>query len=373
MASISFDPSTGWWSVRYAAGPDRVRLKKTLCKHPSPWSKSKPPRKPPPEVRQMALPFLELERQSRLGQVVIDRDTELGPFIRSYIATYARDHQPNSLAGLKSAAAGFLEVCAIRKVRTLRAVTPSVCAAWVESRLAAGAMPSSVRTARAYLARIWAQARERREIAENPWEFVRVKKGKGEGIPKHWTAEELVKLIGALEGWLRDWVILDANTGPRVTALLGLAWADVDLEANTLTIPPALDKAGKGYSIPLTMPARAVLERRKAERGSDRLVFENPQTHRPYRRGTVYRRIGVAVGEAGIRDFGHYCHAVRHSFAVALVDADVSIRVIQALLGHASIRTTEIYAKLAAGKAENVMGSFRIAPPEPEPPPPGAS
>ncbi len=369
MASISFDKGTGWWSVRYSAGPDRIRLKKTLCKHPSPWSKSKPPRKPPPEVRQLALPFLEVERQARLGQVVIDRDTELGPFLRSYIASYAAKRRPNSLAVLKYAVASFLEVCASRKVRMLRGVTPSVCAAWIERRLAEGIMASTVRTDRAYLSRIWAQARERREIAENPWEFVRVDKAKGTPAPKHWTVDELVRLIGVLEGWLRDWVILDANTGPRVTALLGLSWADVDLEANTLTIPPALDKAGKGHSIPLTPPARAVLERRKTEcPGGKGPIFANPRHGRPYSRGTVYNRIGAAVAQAGIRDFGHYCHAIRHSFAVALVDADVSIRVIQALLGHASIRTTEIYARLAAGKAENVMGSFRIDPPEPPPP-----
>jgi integrase len=367
MASISFDATTGWWSCRYYAGPDRGRIKKSLCKHPAGWSKSKPPRKPPPEVRDLARPFEEIERRARRGESIPSAALPLEAHVRGYVADFARTHRPNSTRCLTLAADRFLAFCAARKVGTVQGVSPSCCAAWVAARLAEGARPSTVRTERAYLARIWSRGRRLRVVAENPWDAAPVEGARAEATPKHWTAEELVTLIGVLDGWLKDWVVLDANTGLRVSALLGLRWRDVDLGTNRLTVPPELSKGGRPYSVPLTPAANEALARRLAaagDAGPDAWIFASPRTGRPYSRGNVRSRIGRAVGRAGIRDFGHYCHAIRHSFAVALVDADVSIRVIQALLGHATIRTTEIYARLAAGKAEQVMGGFEIRPRE---------
>src|SRR5262245_2188549 len=63
VASIGFDSTTGWWSVRYYAGPEAGRVKKTLCKHPFPWTRARPPRRPPEVAEALAAPFLEAERR----------------------------------------------------------------------------------------------------------------------------------------------------------------------------------------------------------------------------------------------------------------------------------------------------------------------
>jgi integrase len=356
VASISFDKTSGWWSVRYVAAPG-VRLKKTLCKHPGAWSPARPPRKPPPEVRKLAEPYERAERDVKHGRPAAGlAPVPLGDHMAGYLASYARTRRPCSAVNLGYAWEGFRVFLEARKVTTLQGVTPALCAAWMEARLAAGMKPSTVRTERAFLSAAWAKARRERLVAENPWEFAPPPPPGPEQPPKHWSEAELVRLIGALDGWLRDWVVLDANTGLRVSALLGLTWADVDLPGNRLTVPPHLSKGGRAYSV------------RRGESGGARgsPVFLNPATGKPYGRGTVAQRIAVALRKAGVRDFGSRCHAIRHSFAVALVNADVSVRVIQALLGHSSVRTTEIYMKVSADKAQAVMRGFNIAPPADE-------
>lgn len=372
MASISFDPSTGWWSVRYYAGASKGRVKKPLCKHPGAWSKSRPPssKRPPLEVRRLAEPFEEIERQAKAGMEPAQADTPLGPHVLAYIENYSRAHRENSTRCLRTVAEKFLAYCAARKVAAMQGVTPKLCAEWMEARLSE-VKASTLRTERAYLATIWKVAKRRRVVREDPWEFAPLEAKPEEAAPKFWTTDELVTLISSLDGWLKDWVVLDANTGLRVSALLGLRWKDVDFPGNRIVVPPHLSKGRKAYHVPMTPTANEVLMRRLAtakKSGPEDFIFVNPKTGEPYLRRTVQARIERAVKRCGIRDFGHYCHAIRHSFAVALVEADVNIRVVQSLLGHASISTTEIYAKVAPGKAERIMNNFDISPDRPKPP-----
>lgn len=367
MASITFDASTGWWSIRYYAGRDRPRLKKGLCKHPTAWSKSRPPssKRIPLEVKRLAQPYEELERQARSGFTPVSKSIDLASYVRAYIAEYERGHRENSVSCLKGVTEKFLAFCAARKVKHLGDVSPAVCADWIADRLAE-AKASTVRTERHYLTPIWSRARRRREVTENPWDAAPVNVPIEEPPPKFWTVEELVRLIGEFTDWMRDWIILDCNTGLRVSALLGLRWGDVSFEHNTITLPAELSKGKSAYVVPLNPPANEVLARRWVEAkntGPQSLIFPSPRESKPFHSRTVFTRIKRAVKRAGVRDFGHYCHALRHSFAVALVDQNVSLRVIQSFLGHKNIRTTERYGNLRPGKAQEVMQGFEIRPP----------
>src|SRR4051794_40017447 len=127
MASISFDRSTGWWSIKYFAGPARGRVKQNLCKHPGPWSKSRPPRTPPDSVKALAVPFEDLERRARLGIEVRARATPLAPHLEAYVARRARSWRPNTTEAVSNAVRKFCAWCAAGKVATLQAVTPAVC------------------------------------------------------------------------------------------------------------------------------------------------------------------------------------------------------------------------------------------------------
>jgi integrase len=371
MASISFDASTGWWSIRYYAGPDVGRIKRSLCRHPGAWSKSKPPRRPPEVVKTLAEPHEELERQAKLSRRnVVARETDLGRYFATYVTKYRQTRRPNSVRALVVATDKFAAWCRGQKVAHVEAVTVQRCDEWIAHRLAEGAKRSTVVTERGFLAPIWAQARRHRLIVENPWELALVPgKPKDEEL-KYWTVDELKLLFRACEGWLRDFAIVMANTGLRVGALTGLTWKDVDFEDGKIVLPAELSKSGKSYTIPLTPSAAAALGQRWLQaksKSKNVLIFAGTVHGRRLERAHIWRRLRVAVKRAGIRDFGHYNHALRHSFAVALVGADVSMRLIQELLGHGSIKTTEIYAKVAPQKAKAVMDQFDITPPESPP------
>lgn len=377
MASISFDKSTGWWSIKYYGGPDVGRVKKGLCRHPGAWSQSKPPRRAPEVVKTLAEPFLELERQARLSRRnVVARETDLGRYFATYVTKYRQTRRLNSVRALIVATDKFLAWCHGQKLMHLESVGVQQCDEWISHRLGEGAKRSTVVTERGFLAPIWAQARRHRLIVENPWELAPVPGKPTEEDLKYWTVDELKLLFQSCEGWLRDLAIVMANTGLRVGAMTGLTWKNVDFEEGKIIVPAELSKSGKSYSVPLTPSATAILAHRwlRAKTKSKSVpIFTGTVHDRKIERAQIWRRLRVAVKRAGIRDFGHYNHALRHSFAVALVGADVSMRLIQELLGHGSIKTTEIYAKVDPQKARAVMENFDITPPEPQPKPGPAS
>lgn len=74
-------------------------------------------------------------------------------------------------------------------------------------------------------------------------------------------------------------------------------------------------------------------------------LFVNPRTGKLYSRTAVQRAFRQARDTSGIAK-PVTVHSMRHSFATHLLENGVDIRVIQALLGHRSIRTTTIYARV---------------------------
>lgn len=366
MASIHFDRSTGWWRVGYFAGPARGRINQPLAKHPGSWSKSKPPKRPPKFIRDLAEPYEEIERQAKRGHF-LDTDTPLAPYLAAYVAAYALTKRPNSVACLKNTVNRFLRWCEAHKIESVQGVGIKQCDDWINSRLVDGAKRSTVVTERAYLAPIWVQARKHRLIVENPWELAKVPGKPKEDEIKYWSVPDLKKLFAACEGWVLDFALLAANSGLRVGAITLLKWRHVDFAAQCIRIPaePGF-KTHKPYAVPLTLTASTVLFRRQVESsgGPDDLVFPQTVHGGVISRAQVWRRLQAAVKRAGIPDLRRYPHALRHSFAVALVGDDVSMRLIQELLGHASMNTTQIYAKVSPSKTAEVMARFDITPEE---------
>ncbi len=126
-----------------------------------------------------------------------------------------------------------------------------------------------------------------------------------------------------------------------------------------------LQVTGKGRKtrvVPLGARARAALEEwlslgRPRVPGAERVraVFLT-RSGRPMTRTDAWRRVKRAVLQAGI-DARVSPHTLRHSFASHLVEGGADLRSVQEMLGHASIRTTEIYAHL---DAEHVQSLHRL-------------
>jgi len=157
-------------------------------------------------------------------------------------------------------------------------------------------------------------------------------------------------LAGAYGDYLTPLVLLALNCGARRGALLGLRWSDID--STEITIKPALDKSGKGYSIVQSKEAKQVLRlwKRQTQGQGDALLFPNPRSGEAIK--SIKTIWGNLMTEAKLENFRF--HDCRHTFASKLVmgikgkpETAVSLYTVQKLLGHASISMTERYSHLS--------------------------
>ncbi|HEX5095886.1 MAG TPA: site-specific tyrosine recombinase XerD [Acidimicrobiia bacterium] len=180
-----------------------------------------------------------------------------------------------------------------------------------------------------------------------------------QGIPKALDEEEVTALLGAVTGdsalAQRDRALLETlyATGIRISEAVGLDQGDVDLEDGLLRV---LGKGDKERIVPVGRSARRALtayfgdgflelrtnDRRRA--GGD-AVFLNSRGGRISRQAcwTIVRRAGERVG---LHD-RLSPHVLRHSCATHMLDHGADLRVVQELLGHATISTTQVYTKVS--------------------------
>lgn len=142
-------------------------------------------------------------------------------------------------------------------------------------------------------------------------------------------------------------VVLMLTTGVRVGEVASIRCQDVDLARRTIRI------TGKGRRERVvfltndwvTDLVRAYLDARRARSmGHERLLFNNHLD--PLTPPALRARLRKAVILAGLAS-PVTPHMLRHSAATKLIEAGVDIRLIQALLGHASLSTTEIYTHVS--------------------------
>ena len=184
------------------------------------------------------------------------------------------------------------------------------------------------------------------------------------GIPKPLAEAEVEALLATAEGddprALRDRAILEVlyGAGVRISELVGLDRADLDLDTGTVRV---LGKGAKERLVPVGRPAREAtaaylargrpaLERPRA-RARD-AVFLNARGGRLTRQG-VWMLVRAAGGRAGLGE-RVYPHVLRHSCATHMVDRGADIRVVQELLGHASLATTQVYTQVSAARLRAV-------------------
>ncbi len=154
------------------------------------------------------------------------------------------------------------------------------------------------------------------------------------------TADHARTSSKQLGAW-RDFVMVQTGllAGPRVAELCGLTITDVDLAGAVLMI-----RGGKGdvdRNVPIGHKLLNILGPWIGERKTGWL-FPGPKGKQLDPR-TFQRRLVTLAKAARIIKNVHP-HLLRHSFATALLKKGVNLRIIQALLGHARIGTTEIYA-----------------------------
>lgn len=192
------------------------------------------------------------------------------------------------------------------------------------------------------------------------------------------------------------------ETGMRTAELIGLTWDSIDWKKHTLTVNKSLEyRHGEGYwragppktkksyrTIPLTNRAYSILKERYDARESRKesevlsqvleytdsrtgekkclvmrdLVFVNWRTGEPAKNSSYDTHLYKLCDEAGIK---HFCmHALRHTYATRAIERGVQPKVLQQLLGHASIKTTmDRYVHVTDESLTNAIRQFESSTP----------
>ncbi|WP_338752482.1 site-specific tyrosine recombinase XerD [Janibacter alittae] len=183
-------------------------------------------------------------------------------------------------------------------------------------------------------------------------------------LPKAISVAEVTSLLdaagvgdGALP--LRDRALLEVlyGTGARISEAVGLDVDDLDLEAGAARL---LGKGGKERIVPLGSYACDAVDGwlvrgRPALGAKGRAgpaLFVNQRGARLSRQ-SAWAVITGAAERAGLT--GHVSpHTLRHSFATHLLEGGADVRVVQELLGHASVTTTQIYTMVTVQQLREV-------------------
>ena len=144
------------------------------------------------------------------------------------------------------------------------------------------------------------------------------------------------------------------GAGLRVSECCGLRCSDCDLPRGYVTV---LGKGAKIRRVPLGEPALDALARLPRRRAPELARDDSPDVVFLNRRGGALgtrdvRRILAAFPLGDGRQL--HPHALRHAYATHLLEGGADLRVVQELLGHADLATTQIYTHLTRDRLRAV-------------------
>ncbi len=205
----------------------------------------------------------------------------------------------------------------------------------------------------------------RNEVKKNVLRDVQLPKSR-RPLPRFMTPPQVEELIAAPEKseksqqaatWAaaRDTAIIELfySTGMRISELAGLDVGDVDVIGETARVT---GKGGRERICPVGGPALVAISRyRQAARAHSGPLFLNKSRRRLSARN-IWAMIRKRLVEAGLPS-NLSPHKLRHSFATHLLDNGADLRSVQALLGHASLSTTQIYTHVTVERLKRAYES----------------
>lgn len=256
----------------------------------------------------------------------------------------------------------FFDYCAERDVTTLDELNRDVVRAYLAELTEIGYAKASI-ARRVFELRALGDYLLRQRLWQNNL-FRRVYAPRlPQRLPHYLTLEEIDLLLAAPNGdtpqGLRDRAILEIlyASGMRVSELASLDLHDVQFGTGEIRV---IGKGDKERVVLIGRPALRALQSYlrngrpvlQGERPSPKALFINRLGSRLSVRSIseVVRRTGIAAGIAQTVT----PHLLRHTFATHLLDGGADLRVVQELLGHSSLATTQIYTHVTQRRAREV-------------------
>ncbi len=240
---------------------------------------------------------------------------------------------------------------------------------FVRQLMASGRSPRSVARAVACVRGFYRFLVLDRRLARDPAEDLRAPRS-WPALPRCLTLDEVDRLIAQADVTtplgLRDRALIELlyATGLRVSELVGLRAADVNLEAGYLVCS---GKGSKQRLVPIGDEAAAWVRRYQQE-ARPRLVKKAGAARLFVNvRGGALSRVGFWKN---LKRYGRRAqlsrdlspHVLRHSFATHLLDRGADLRAIQMMLGHADLSTTQIYTHVLEARLRSVYERFHPRP-----------
>jgi site-specific recombinase XerD len=192
-------------------------------------------------------------------------------------------------------------------------------------------------------------------LGSDPARSLRAPSGGGR-LPRVLSSGEVTALLDVPTGSpvdRRDLAVLELlyAAGLRVSELCGLDRGDIDLRGRTVTV---LGKGSKQRRVPIH---DAAVDALRAWFDDGRDAMEGPSD------AAFVNRRGARLGPRDVRRIldrrsasPTHPHALRHTYATHLLDGGADLRVVQELLGHASLATTQVYTHVSKERLRSVYG-----------------
>lgn len=238
----------------------------------------------------------------------------------------------------------------------------------VRDRMAQGRSPRSVARAVACFRGFYRFLVLDGSLSENPAEDLRPPKA-WQSLPRYLSVEDVDRLIAQPDiktpQGLRDRALIELlyATGARVSELVSLKPADVNLEASYLT---CTGKGDKQRIIPIGKQAAKWVQRYLDD---SRLILLGKRSS-PWLFVNMRRGGGVGLTRKSfwkiLKEYGERAgfknslspHMLRHSFATHLLERGADLRSIQTMLGHADLSTTQIYTQVLEHRMRTIYDQF---------------